>query len=315
MVTSLILLQIILPLALIVWFAIGPQRNRLGFIIQALVTAVCLFALSRMGLWILPPWWAIYLYGMLFVLALGAAVRRHWPKYRQPSTWLGWLAVISWVVLGVVIGNAAVQSWLGQFPPSTPIVDLRFPLQGRNYLIVNGGYDRRINPHMKTLDQSVARFQAYRGNSYAIDIIQTDFFGLRAKGLLPANPQAYKIYGEPVFAPCDGQVISAVDGFPDMQIPAMDMVNRSGNHVILRCDHVDILLAHFRLQSLGVKTDDQVKVGDRLAEVGNSGASGEPHLHIHAQKPGPTTAPLSGDPLPIKLDGRYPVRGDRFSRF
>jgi hypothetical protein len=36
------------------------------------------------------------------------------------------------------------------------------------------------------------------------------------------------------------------------------------------------------------------------------------HLHIHAQTPGIAAAPFSGRPLPILLEGRWPVRNDRF---
>ena len=48
-----------------------------------------------------------------------------------------------------------------------------------------------------------------------------------------------------------------------------------------------------------------------LGAVGNSGNTGEPHLHVHAQRPGPAGAPIAGDPLPIQFDGCFPVRGDR----
>ncbi len=44
------------------------------------------------------------------------------------------------------------------------------------------------------------------------------------------------------------------------------------------------------------------------------GNTGEPHLHIHAQWPGPPGAPLGGDPLPISFDGRFLVRGVRIER-
>ena len=51
--------------------------------------------------------------------------------------------------------------------------------------------------------------------------------------------------------------------------------------------------------------------GHVLGRVGNSGNTGEPHLHVHAQRPGSTIAPLSGEPVPIRLGGRYLVRNDR----
>lgn len=49
--------------------------------------------------------------------------------------------------------------------------------------------------------------------------------------------------------------------------------------------------------------------GHSYRSVGNSGNTGEPHGH--AQRPGPATAPLGGEPLPIVFGGRFPVCGDR----
>lgn len=311
MIASLILAQILLPLVLIAWIAIAPPRNLMGVSLQAFVTAITLFAIARMGVWVFPPWWTPYLYGLLFVLALMIGLRRHKPQRKLPSSWLGWIAMIGFVAFGVFAGNEAVQSWAGQFPPSIPAVDLAFPLRGGDYLILNGGSDIRINAHLKTMDESVPRFRAYRGQSYGIDIIQIDPLGLRANGLVPSDPAAYQIYGEPVLAPCPGKIVQAIDGFPDMTIPQIDPVNRAGNYVILRCGDTDVLLAHFRPQSLSVKIGTVVKVGDRIAEVGNSGASDEPHLHINAQRPGSPVAPFSGDPLPIRLNGRFLIRSDR----
>lgn len=311
MIASLIVTQIVLPLALIAWFAIAPPRNLLGISLQAVVTAIALLAIARMGVWVLPPWWTPYLYGLLFVLALGIGLRRHKPLRKLPSSWWGWITIIGFVAFGVFAGNEAAQSWAGQFPPPISAVDLVFPLRGGHYLIVNGGSNTQINAHVKTLDESIPRFRAYRGQSYGVDIIQINPFGLRAKGIVPSDPAAYQIYGEPVLAPCSGAIVQATGGLPDMTIPEIDAVNRAGNHVILRCGDTDILLAHFRPQSLSVQPGMEVQVGDRIAEVGNSGASDEPHLHISAQRPGSPVQPFSGDPLPMRFDGRYLIRGDR----
>lgn len=54
-----------------------------------------------------------------------------------------------------------------------------------------------------------------------------------------------------------------------------------------------------------------VSLGDLLGEVGISGQTFEPHLHIHAQKPEPSEAPFSGETLQLTLDGRFPIRNDR----
>ncbi len=53
---------------------------------------------------------------------------------------------------------------------------------------------------------------------------------------------------------------------------------------------------------------------DRLGEVGNSNASIEPHLHFHAQRFATYDAPpISGEPSALRIDGRFLVRGDRFT--
>lgn len=306
-----ILAQLFLPLGAIAWLAIAPPRNLLGVSLQALITAIFLFAIARMGVWVFPPWCTPYGYGLLFVLALAIRLKWHRPNRRMPSSWLGWVVIMGFVSFGVFAGNEAVQSWSGQFFPAIPAVDLAFPLRGHGYLILNGGNDLRINAHLKTLDESIPRFRAYRGQSYGVDIIQTDQFGLRAPGLVPRDPTVYQIYGEPVLAPCTGKIVIASNDFPDMTIPEIDQVNRGGNYVMLRCGDADIALAHFRPHSLSVQTGMEVKVGDLIAEVGNSGASDEPHLHIHAQRPRGSATPFSGDPLPMRLNGRYLIRGDR----
>jgi hypothetical protein len=85
-----------------------------------------------------------------------------------------------------------------------------------------------------------------------------------------------------------------------------------GNHVLLECDGVHVLLAHFKRGSVRVAQSDHVTIDTVVGLVGNSGNTNEPHLHIHAQRPAASgREPLSGDPLPIRLDGRYLVRNDR----
>ena len=99
---------------------------------------------------------------------------------------------------------------------------------------------------------------------------------------------------------------------PDFDVPQEDPVNRLGNHVILRCREAEIVLAHMRQGRVKVAPGDVVAEGDPLGEVGNSGASTEPHLHIHAQRPAPEGAPpISGEPLGLRIDGRFLARGDR----
>ena len=304
-------LQLALPLIFIAWIAVAPPRSLGGFVIQALSTSTGLLALGLTGIWLFPPWWTPYAFGGLLLLAMFIGLRRRPFASLLPSAADGWTVAALFVVLGGAAVNQAAHAWAGRTPPSGKVVGLAFPLTSGTYLIVNGGSEISVNAHLMTLDPAIPRFRAWRGQSYGVDFVEIDLFGVRAHGVQPSEPSAYFIYGAEVIAPCTGVVIAALDGLPDMQPPQADREHMAGNHVLLRCSDADVLLGHFRPGSLRMAVGAQVRVGERVAEVGNSGNTGEPHLHIHAQRPGPPGAPLSGDPLPIRFDGQFLVRGAR----
>ena len=310
--TIIFLLQLALPLFFIGWVAMAPLNSRFGVFCQIVGTASGLFALALTGLWLFPPWWTPYVFAVLLV----AATLIGWRRRRAfvsplPSRWKDRIFAAMFLAIG---GWGVVQSanaLAGHVPQSGEIVDLTFPLKGGTFLVVNGGSNLSVNPHVMTLDASMARFHAYRGQSYGVDIVKLNAWGLRAKGLQPNEPSAYDIYGDPVFAPCNGVVLIASDGLPDMQPPLMDREHMAGNHVLLRCKNADVLLGHLKPGSVVVAAGIQVNVGDLIANVGNSGNTGEPHLHIHCQQRGTSSEPLSGNPLPMRFDGRFLVRNDR----
>lgn len=304
-------LQLALPSIFIVWIAVAPPCSLGGVVIQALATSIGLLALGLTGIWLLPPWWAPFAFGGLLLLAMLIGLLRRPFVSLLPSAAGGWAVAAPFVVLSGAAVNQAAHAWAGRAPPSGKVVDLAFPLTSGTYLIVNGGSDLSINAHLMTLDAAAPRFRTWRGQSYGVDIVQIDALGLRAHGVQPSEPGAYRIYGTQVLAPCAGEVVAASDGLPDMHPPRVDREHMAGNHVLLRCADADVLLGHFRPGSLRMAVGAQVRVGERIAEVGNSGNTGEPHLHIHAQRPRSPGAPLSGDPLPIRFDGRFLVRGAR----
>lgn len=309
-----LVLQLALPLLFIGWTGFATGRNALVFSIQTIGIALALCAVSLTGLWLFPPWWTVWVFGGLFVAAVIFGWRRRVPF--PPGSRSRGTRLLSTAILVVIGGWGAYQSAMalaGRVLPPGAVVDLAFPLRGGEYMVVNGGSTIGINAHLATLDSGVARFNDYRGQSYGVDIVKLDSWGLRANGLLPSKPSAYTIYGVPVYAPCTGEAIVAFDGVLDMQVPRVDREHMAGNHVILRCKHADVLLGHLMPASLKVSAGQHVNVGEQIANVGNSGNTSEPHLHIHAQEAGKTTSPLSGNPLPVRFDGRFLVRINRFS--
>lgn len=314
MISAVLAVQIALPLALLVWLALAPLGSVFGFALQAAGIAAFLFALSRVAQWALPVWWVPLLYAALWLAIVGThLIRSHLDGLpllpAGPGGWAGAGLALALLGLGGWFGGQALS---GRTPPPVQIVDIANPFGPGRYLVGHGGSNTLVNGHMRTLDPGVERFRPWRGQSYAVDFFGLGPWGLRATGWRPADPAAYAIFGASLRAPCAGTIVRAEGHWPDYEVPDSDQVNRLGNHVILRCGDAEIVFAHMRQGSIGVAPGERVGVGDPLGEVGNSGTSTEPHLHIHAQRPAPEGAPpISGEPLGLRIDGRFLVRGDR----
>ncbi|GEM_PF-1901059 len=101
----------------------------------------------------------------------------------------------------------------------------------------------------------------------------------------------------PVRAPVSGRVVLAGDGSPDRErlhllrdiasiivsvvtMDPQDVPTFAGNFVVLRAEGFYVFLAHLREGSVRVTTGDRVEVGEVIGQVGNSGLSLEPHLHL-----------------------------------
>ncbi len=300
------LLQLGVPL-LLVAAAVGAGRLGRARTAVALLAYAYLVAIGIAGLWLIAPWWLPYSYGVLLAVGTGwswrgtvvarvrgRGVRRIAAGVSVTGTMV--LAAVVWLAIGA------------RQPPATPL-DLAMPLDGGTYLVVNGGGHVLVNAHLATLEGQ--RFRAYRGQSYGVDLVRIDRAGFRAPGLLPEKPAAYLIYGDAVLAPCSGRVVVAADGAPDMAPPHADRSRMAGNHVVLDCGGTWVLLGHLQPGSIVPRVGQAVAVGERLGRVGNSGNTTEPHLHVHAQRPGTVDAPLGGAPVPIRLAGRYVARNDR----
>jgi Peptidase family M23 len=310
--TLVFILQFVVPLFFIGWTVVLPAKSVVGILCQAIGVAFGLFALALIGLWLFPPWWTPYSLASLWGLAVFLGWRRRTRIVSKlPSGWLAWVSTALFITVGGWGAYQSASAIAGRTPRGGAVVDLLFPFKAGTYLVVSGGSSININPHLMTLDASMVRFRAYKGQSYGVDIVKLDGWGLRANGLQPTEPSAYNIYGMPVFAPCTGEVVAAEDSLPDMQVPIVDREHMAGNFVLLRCKDADVLLGHFKPRSLRVTIGSQVSVGSQIAQVGNTGNTSEPHLHLHAQERGTTAMPISGNPLPIRLNGRYLVRNDR----
>jgi Peptidase family M23 len=124
------------------------------------------------------------------------------------------------------------------------------------------------------------------------------------------NEQWYG-FGADVVAVADGSVAAVFDGMPEQtpNAPATGLRgprDYSGNHVSLQISpSVWAVYAHLQPGSITVKTGDEVKKGQVIGKLGNSGNSSSPHLHFQLSD-GPEIT--TSNSLPFSLDS-YSLAG------
>ena len=301
-----VLLQLLSPIVLLTVLAMGREKSDAAWFLTVVSVGLYLGAVATAGLWLVLPLSTPVVYGLVFMAAVFLSLHRPATRGPWPHSVTGWSVLAARGLACALVLALAAYAVSGRKAPDSAI-DLKFPLRQGNYLVVNGGSNRLVNAH---LEMNAARFHAYRGSANGVDIVRVNSLGFRARGLLPTDPTRYTIFGDSIFSPCNGQVVTAVDGVHEMTPPRMDRAHMAGNHVLIKCRDVWILLGHMQRGSVTVRGEQQVAAGDLLGRVGNTGNTNEPHLHIHAQTPGTASEPLSGHPVPIVFGGRFVARND-----
>jgi hypothetical protein len=177
------------------------------------------------------------------------------------------------------------------------------PLRGPRWAVIVSAHRRALQPVNGAL-QNAQRF--------ATDwSARLDAEGRTSAGDLTQNT-SYFDYGQPVLAVAAGDVVEAVDRYPD-QIPnqkvAVGLDAADGNHVILKLgEGVFAGYAHLKPGSVRVHRGQRVRSGQVLGELGNSGNTTGPHLHFQLMN---RPSLLDADGLPFvldrfKLEGRVP---------
>lgn len=307
------LTQIALPVLLLVWLARFPARGLLALGVQALSVASVLMGLGVAALWTMPPYWVPYIYYGVFALIM--ALHLWQGRFQGNGFWRAsarqTLLLLPGIALGCLGGYMAYMACQGRTLPAVETVDIAPPFGPGTYLVAHGGSNAMVNAHLKTLDTAVERFRLWRGQSRALDVFRISPLGIHKTGWTPSDPARFTTFGTPVLAPCDGEIAKAVDGLEDMRVPVMDRDHMAGNYVAINCGQFFVFLAHLRKNSVAVSTGNRVDVGDVLGEMGNSGNSSEPHLHVHAQRGLSEKAAFAGEPLALTIDGAFLVRNDR----
>jgi hypothetical protein len=195
------------------------------------------------------------------------------------------------LVFGVLLADAVA----GRTVPAGA-VDLTFPLEADGeYAVLQGGNSVLLNPF----------HQWFVSDEHAVDLVKLEALGNRARGLAPRSLLDYATFDVAVRGPCAGTVERLVDGVPDHPPGEMDWQHPPGNHIVIRCGSVRVLLAHLRQGSIVVAANGTVRAGQLVARIGNSGGTREPHLHIGAMDAEGVESFPTARAVPVTFEGRY----------
>ncbi|MGQ4516352.1 peptidoglycan DD-metalloendopeptidase family protein [Streptomyces sp. DW26H14] len=242
-----------------------------GASLNASLNALAFLALGGVAYWgfgvpvasTVPRWERWAMVAAALAVVVNAALRG--PRLAHDATWTDLALPLVVLALAAVALLDRCDRLAGRSS------SLRWPLPPGRWQIVEGN-GRLLNHHWAAPSQ--------RG---ALDIVGTTADGRSARPFLPARLRDYAIYRVPVLAPADATVVVAEDGHPDAPRPG---TGPAGNHIVLDTGQERVLLAHLTPGSIEVHPGDRVAAGRRLALVGSSGNSTEPHLHIHAVRDG-----------------------------
>jgi murein DD-endopeptidase MepM/ murein hydrolase activator NlpD len=219
---------------------------------------------------------------------------------RRRQTWNRW-RLAGLLAVGLLTGSLlAYRAYPSSYDDAPSQVRFRLPLDGP-IRVAWGGPTRDVNYHVVA-----------PGQRWAYDLLVTE--NHRSHRLDGAQLTDYHAYGRPVLAPAAGRVVVSVDGEPDSPPGGRRWTDLSpaGNHVILEVAPNEFLvIAHLRPGTVAVGVDQLVEQGERIGEVGNSGNSHEPHVHVHLQD---SPEPRLGEGIPMyfhdyRHDGRFVERG------
>jgi murein DD-endopeptidase MepM/ murein hydrolase activator NlpD len=90
----------------------------------------------------------------------------------------------------------------------------------------------------------------------------------------------YPIYNENVYSPIDGEVVKVENNINDNEPFIGKYPYNTGNTVVIRNNNYYFLLGHLKKGSIMVKEGQIVERNKLIGQVGNSGFSERPHLHM-----------------------------------
>ncbi|MCC2372645.1 M23 family metallopeptidase [Bacillus paranthracis] len=253
-------------------------------------------------------WWSIQAFSFVssFIL-IGSVLLFVWKDIFRKRIDRTLLFIVLFSIIGAWplgwFANIGGLAYPANVHSTSPKVVVRFPLNERA-LIGWGGDRLETNYHVIKPNER-----------WAYDIL------IPPAEVKSSKLDDYGIYGAKVMAPASGTVVSINNDEKDLVPGSDDFQSMAGNHIYLRLDETGtfLVLAHLKKGSIKVKEGQHVNEGEFLAQVGNSGSSSEPHLHIHHQRQDPSKVSMflsEGLPLYFRTEKGVimPEKGEYIKR-
>jgi hypothetical protein len=293
------LFYLVVPLFLIGVIAFLRQPNRWMWALT-----ICSFGSVVAYLWATSRWEIMSIYfrpiiPILFLIAGAISFMRIRKTDAAPGKFARIANIGINLVLIVLFSGFNWFTYRGYASPDG-VIELTSPLRNHKYVVLHGGASPFTNGHFHV-----------RPQNYAGDIVGLNSFGMRSSSPAGGSElREYEIFGDSLFSPCVGEVLVVVDGLEDLVPPKTDRNNLAGNHVLIDCKETEVLLAHLKKGSVAVEVGQQVDTKSFLGQVGNTGNTSEPHLHMHAEQGGDPATILNGKAVPFTINNRFLVRGN-----
>jgi len=299
----------VIPAVFMVWLWKRLYKSKFDAMFMALLVGVYIHYIYRGGEWHLFGYYFRYFWWVVFLVALVRMVYQLrnlplWsPKTRKEKFGHYFMGFFSMVFLGLGVWAYWGTTFRGE------AVSLSFPLKHGNFYVIEGGDSPLINNHHRFFPVP---------EKFSLEVVKLDNAGRYARGFFPGELASYNAFGEKVYSPCNGIVVSVIDSLPDL--PPSELAGKEdvfpGNQVVIAHGGVWVYLSRLKLHSISVQPGDTVHTGQVLGEIGNSGLLGGPfgltavpHLHIQGtRKSGPGNSYYEREGAPILFTGKFLVK-------
>lgn len=298
-----IFIHLVLPLLLIIDFALRRPKSSVGLITRAVLYVSIIYFLYLWGQWPLVGsyYFRYIMLSLIIMLLIMAVLRYRSQKMIRPNGIFKIISIGIKSLISLFIFILIIIAFLGKSYPIEAI-ELEFPLKGGEYYIASGGSNKIINNHIRDYPTS---------QQYALDINKLGKYKGVSTKMLSIENTDHHIFGETVHCPCEGLILETKTNVKDNLGSSMEVSSEdgTGNFVHVKCDSIYIFIPHFKQHSIIVSQGMEVKEGSPLGQVGISGFAQEPHLHFQA-------AVYNSDSIlvgvPIKFKGKTLSRNNLY---